>query len=368
MRITIIQGACLPVPPLRGGAVERIWDRMGREFALAGHDVTHLSRAVPELPNEEVRNGVHHLRLRGFDQPANGIWLKILDLFYSRRAARLAPSADIVVTNTFWTPLMLKPANGAIYVDVQRMPKGQMRFYSRAARLRANSEAVREAILAEVPSARSRVTVIPNPLSEVPAESAHWETRPKRVLYAGRLHPEKGIGLLLQAWHRIRKIPRHADWELQLIGPVETAGGGGGRVWLDQLLTRYGDERVTITPPVFDSEILGKTYEQARLFVYPSVAAKGETFGLAVLEAMSHGTPPLVSSLACFADFVRPPANGFVFDHTQRNASELLATALDHALKSDLQSMAAQCAKVRASHSPEVIAAQFLEDFEKLKR
>ena len=36
MRITIVTGFFLPVPPVRGGSTEKIWHRLAREFAAAG--------------------------------------------------------------------------------------------------------------------------------------------------------------------------------------------------------------------------------------------------------------------------------------------------------------------------------------------
>ena len=43
MKITILQGAFLPVPPLRG-AIEKAWQALGEAFVRAGHEVTHISR------------------------------------------------------------------------------------------------------------------------------------------------------------------------------------------------------------------------------------------------------------------------------------------------------------------------------------
>ena len=37
MRITIAQGAFLPVPPKRGGAIEKAFHALAREFAANGH-------------------------------------------------------------------------------------------------------------------------------------------------------------------------------------------------------------------------------------------------------------------------------------------------------------------------------------------
>ena len=54
--------------------------------------------------------------------------------------------------------------------------------------------------------------------------------------------------------------------------------------------------------------------EKAQLFIYPSQAKYGETFGLAVLEAMSCGCVPIVSSLPCFQDFIRSGIEGIILD------------------------------------------------------
>src|SRR5919198_726536 len=132
MKITIVTGAFFPVPPIMGGAVEKVWFALGQEFARRGHEVVHISRAHPKLPQTECRDGVRDVRVRGFDQPRSIIWLKFLDLLYSLRVRRVLPKADILVTNTFWLPIVERRASrGLIYVHVQRGPKGQMRWYTR---------------------------------------------------------------------------------------------------------------------------------------------------------------------------------------------------------------------------------------------
>ena len=65
MKITILQGAFLPVPAIRGGAIEKAWERLGREFVKLGHQVTHISRLCDGLPKEEEIEGVHHIRIEG---------------------------------------------------------------------------------------------------------------------------------------------------------------------------------------------------------------------------------------------------------------------------------------------------------------
>src|ERR1700736_6649709 len=175
MKITIVLGAFLPVPPIMGGAVEKVWFALSQEFARRGHEVVLVSRTLPELPRSETRDGVRHLRVRGFDTPRSLLWLKFLDLIYSIRTMSILsairtdsscgePAADIIVTNTFWLPILLRNSKrGQVYVHVARYPKGQMRFYGNAARLQAPSRAVARAVAREAPQLSSKAKVVPYP-------------------------------------------------------------------------------------------------------------------------------------------------------------------------------------------------------------
>lgn len=366
MKITILQGAFFPVPPVRGGAVEKMWFELGREFARRGHHVVHVSRSFGEFPQREILHGVRHARVRGADRGGTMIRHLAQDLFYTWRAARSLPRADIVVTNTFWAPILVRRKFGALYVDVQRMPKGQMRLYRRASRLRAPSSAVQAAIAAEAPALASRVRVIPNPLPFQPTRPVNWGDKTPTVLFAGRLHPEKGIELLLEAWRVARDAGRLDGWRLELVGPTKASEGGGGEMWVNALRARYPQTDIIWRPPVYEPAELNALYERAALFVYPSLAAKGETFGLAVLEAMAWGAVPVVSDLACFRDFVMPGGNGFIFDHTAADATGALATAMEHAARTGTRDVAQRAIAVRETHACTAIADQFLLDFSEL--
>ena len=371
MRITILQGAFLPVPPLRGGAVEKMWFELGKQFSQQGHNVSHVSRSFPGLPNQEVIEGVQHLRVSGHNTPANGLHLKLLDLLYSLRALRALPPADILITNTFWMPILAglrQQRFGRIVVDVARMPKGQMRFYRRAACLRANSSAVQQSIAREVPRLVSRICTIPNPLPFQPPPLPA-EKREPVILYCGRLHPEKGIALLIKAFAQACNRGL-SGYSLRLVGPADTAAGGGGLAWLEGLLSQ---PQVAVLPiewtgAIYDDQQLQQHYLQAAMFVYPSLAEQGETFGLAPLEAMACGAVPIVSDLACFRDFITPGVNGLVFNHRAADPATLLANAfLELAADPGQRAALSQSAlAVRQSHHPATIAQVFLRCFDEL--
>lgn len=333
-----------------------------------GHKVFHLSRQHPSMPEEEMIDGVHHRRVRGYEQPRSLLWLKFLDLLYSFRACReVSSNSDVVITNTFASPLLLSAAlRKRVYVDVARMPRGQCRLYHQAGRLRANSKPVEHAIRAEVSQAsKHRISLIPNPLPFDPPERINFSEKQKRVLYCGRIHPEKGLELLMQA---MRQLP--TDWSVDIVGPWEVSQGGGGLAYLNHLKQRAHSQSVTFHDPIFDVNNLAKYYRRAEIFVYPSVAEQGETFGLAPLEAMAWGCAPIVSDLACFRDFIEPDVNGLIFDHRPADAGQKLGELLgklcgDPALR---HTLATQASGVGESHHPRSIAEAFLADFESMKR
>jgi glycosyltransferase involved in cell wall biosynthesis len=372
MKITIVLGAFLPVPPVMGGAVEKSWFALAQEFVSRNHDVTIISRALPQFARHEIVDGVRHIRVRGFDTPRSLLLLKILDLFYSLRVRRILPAADILVTNTFWLPLLVRDSSpGKIYVHVGRYPKGQMRLYARAARLQAPSSDVADAVKREAPSAAQKVIAVPYPHPQIISaeEPPPLEARAKIVLYVGRVHPEKGVHFLVEAFTRLRRS-NFADWKLIIVGSTDSKEGGAGKDYFRQLQqsAAVARDRIVFRGPIFDAAALEEEFRAARIFVYPSVAAHGETFGLAPLEAMTHGCAVLVSDLRCFRDFILPNETGFTFDLDAPDPADSLVHAFRHALSDPIQlgriAKAGQLKSEKFSRAR--VADKFLADFESL--
>ena len=191
-----------------------------------------------------------------------------------------------------------------------------MRFYQHCARLQTPSQCVARAIIAEVPAVEAKVKVIPYPRPEANQADVLFADRPRKILYVGRIHPEKGVHLLVEAFSQLPAAVAQG-WQLSIVGPWEIKLGGGGEAYWNELRSAakaLGDS-VEFHGAIFDAGSLETEFRSARLFVYPSLAETGETFGLAPLEAMAHGCAVLVSNLDCFHDFIRDGETGFIFDH-----------------------------------------------------
>ncbi len=372
MKITIVLGAFFPVPPTMGGGVEKVWFTLAPEFVKRGAEVVMVSRKMPELPREEMIDGVKHLRVDGFDTPRPLLWLKFLDLIYSLRAMSILPHADVIVTNTFWLPILLRGSTyGKVYVQVARYPKGQMRLYGGAARLQAPSHAVARAITAEAPRLANKVSVVPNPLpkSMITSTVTPVADRDKIMLFVGRVHPEKGVHVLVDAFVSGARTA-FADWRLIIVGPTETKLGGGGTDYLVNLKRRARSAEVVFRGPIFDPLGLEKEFCSARIFAYPSLAERGETFGLAALEGMAHNCAVFVSDLGCFHDFIRDGETGFIFNHRAQNPVESLREKIASAIVDPalLARIADAGYRRSADYSVPGVADQFLADFNSVLR
>jgi glycosyltransferase involved in cell wall biosynthesis len=119
---------------------------------------------------------------------------------------------------------------------------------------------------------------------------------------------------------------------------------------------------------VYDPAALAKIYDEADVFVYPSVAETGESFGIAPLEAMARGVVPVVSDLAVFREYLEPGVNGLVFDHRSDRAAENLAAALRELLgdAEGRERMGAAARQTAERFSSAVIADKYLQLFEKV--
>ena len=128
------------------------------------------------------------------------------------------------------------------------------------------------------------VAVIPNGI-DIPQALDLERSLRRKALYLGRLHPKKGLRLLLQAWARVEAAA--PCWDLEIVGPSEI----GYRQELESLSRSLGLKNVMFRDAVYGDEKF-RLYESARLFVMPTL---DENFGMTVAEALASGVPVLCS-------------------------------------------------------------------------
>ncbi|BAY92046.1 MULTISPECIES: glycosyltransferase family 4 protein [unclassified Tolypothrix] len=371
MIINIATGPWLPVPAVQGGAIPRLWQGLAEEFAARGHQVSILCRSYPSQPHTEVINGVQYIRHGGFPQSTN-ITLDLLkDFFYSLLTFPRLPHADILVINDFWLPIFacLRPKAGKVVINANRFPKGQYWLYAGTSFFAVASQAIQEAIAKEYPAAISRMEIIPNPIDTrifSPSTQPKLARKEKLILYVGRIHPEKGVHLLLDAFSILSQ--KISTVKLRIIGPIKENQGGGGDTYLRKLDAQSVGLSVEFLEPIFNIYKLAEAYREADIFCYPSLAEKGESFGVAPLEAMASGLVPVVSDLACFKDFIEDGKTGYFFNHRTVDAAKNLSDKLFSAIidSDNNNTMSIQATQKAQEFNYEQVTQRYLADFEKI--
>lgn len=128
------------------------------------------------------------------------------------------------------------------------------------------------------------------------------QTRPRenRVLFVGRLDPEKNLTTLLTAFSLIRS---------DLNARLEIVGGGAERDRLVHTAVQLGiTSRVTFHGYVTDHELVG-LHHRATVFVMPSTA---ELQSIATLEAMASGTPVVLANAMALPHLVANGEEGYL--------------------------------------------------------
>jgi L-malate glycosyltransferase len=130
------------------------------------------------------------------------------------------------------------------------------------------------------------------------------------VGYVGRLVPEKGLRMLLNALNQLRSLP----WKLLLVGagPLENE-------IRENWMARFPG-RIVLVPAVHYEQV-PDYLRCSDIFVLPSYSMPWwmEQFGLTVAQAMLLGTPVIGSSSGAIPEVLGP--GGIVFE--ERNTKEL---------------------------------------------
>jgi glycosyltransferase involved in cell wall biosynthesis len=135
-----------------------------------------------------------------------------------------------------------------------------------------------------------RIEAIPNGVP-VPAlvwqHRTDWRTEP-RAIFIGRLAPEKGLDMLVDAWRLVRA--EHPKARLIIVGEGAARLALEGRV--KKIGLTLGPGQAVHLPGTADDPT--EAMRQADLFILPS---REEGMSIALLEAMALGIPLVASSI-----------------------------------------------------------------------
>ncbi|MAE49234.1 hypothetical protein CMI48_00230 [Candidatus Pacearchaeota archaeon] len=114
----------------------------------------------------------------------------------------------------------------------------------------------------------------------------------KKLVFVGRMHEQKGVRYLLEAFASLRDL--HRDWSLEMIGEVNE--------YSRALERKFGGERMKWHGFVRDRRKLARLLSSAGVIVLPSL---WEGLPLVLFEALASGRAVLVSDIPSFRSVVR---------------------------------------------------------------
>jgi L-malate glycosyltransferase len=308
--------------PIASGA-ERQALAQGAELARRGHVVRVVTRSVPGQPTDDLVQGVHVHR-----------WIKTIDrgpLFglsfvagVVRALRRLRPEYDLIHTHqALWeaisagiarpflsgAPTLIQPASSGYFGEAEELSRTRGFPVLRRAILRNTAFAAisldieRQWLALGVPPSkmiRMASGVDADHFREGPVNAEFDASLPPRprVVFTGRLHPQKNLGVLLDAWPA---VVRSVGASLILVGDGEER---------DRLTARAAElgvsEHVHFAGKVDDP---AEYLRAADAFALPSVA---EGMSNSLLEAMSSSLPCLASAIGGNTDLLVAGEAGFL--------------------------------------------------------
>jgi glycosyltransferase involved in cell wall biosynthesis len=329
-----------PDPPLRvcyvlagfhpyASGAERQAQAQGGELVRRGHIVHAVTRHGFDLPRDEVIDGIQvH---RWIDTSRVGPLFGVSFVAGVIRALRrLRPEFDLIHTHQgLWeavatglgrpwlkgAPTLVQPASSGFYGEAEELVRTRGSQVLRRLILRNTAFA---AISADIERQWVDLGVLPSRLVRMasgvdanhfhPGRSFVQSSLPEgpRVVFTGRLHPQKNLDLLFEIWP---EVTRRTSARLVLIGD------GPDRDRLTRRAAELGiTDRVHFTGPVSDP---AAWLRAADVFVLPSVA---EGMSNSLLEAMATALPCLASAIGGNTDLLTDGKTGLLIPPGDRKA------------------------------------------------
>ena len=140
------------------------------------------------------------------------------------------------------------------------------------------SKELQEYYAKELKGSKCMTIAIPNFLEDMPTSLAPLKN--KRFISVGRLSKEKGYMDLLKLYHKI--VMDYPDWTLDIVGD------GLEREHLEEYIHNHSLEDKVTLHGFQGKEYIDSLLHKASLYLMTSYT---ESFGIVLIEAMSHGLP-----------------------------------------------------------------------------
>ena len=193
---------------------------------------------------------------------------------------------------------------------------------------------------------------IPNIIEKMPKRLGKLEN--KKLISVGRLSKEKGYMDLLKIYNFIEK--KHHDWTLDIIGD------GTERESLEKYIKNNHLENKVILHGFQNKEYIDKMLSQSSIYIMTSFT---ESFGIVLIEAMSHGLPCIAFSSAEGArEIISSGKNGYLIKN--RNSKAMIKKIEDLMKSFDIRKSLGKAARYSSKkYTSDVVKEKWYKLIEK---
>ncbi len=322
--VAVVSPGLLPVPPVSGGSVETVIQKMA-EITGTKFKIDIYGRTAPALPAKETKNGITHIRIPAKPDYFRKIRSSIKNRHYSIIQAENRPL--FIPQTKAGNPgsKFICSLHSLIHIAENLIKPGlTLQIFHQCDKILVYSQFMRDRLIEMFPRVSDRVCSI-HLGTEPDKFRPRWEPyiqkqagalkrklripeHHKVVLFAGRVIPKKGVHILVTAMEQVLK--EYPDCCLVVLG----SGWFGNTRPSPYIKTLHKmalkiAKNVRFTNYVHPGD-LPLYFALGDVFVCPS--QWDEPFGLVNTEAMASGVPVVASARGGIPEVVKHGINGFL--------------------------------------------------------
>ncbi|MBD3354814.1 glycosyltransferase [Candidatus Woesearchaeota archaeon] len=152
------------------------------------------------------------------------------------------------------------------------------------------------------------------PSIKIPKIEDKKKSKEINIFFSGSASYRKGVDILYEAFKRIKK--KHLRYNLNLIMAsvpfrIEAGNHAQNKKRMQEIYKECKKRKDTYFGPIYPNSLVHHFLRKTDIFVLPT---RNDSFGFAILEAMSYSVPVITTNINAMPEIVQHNKNGFLIN------------------------------------------------------